>query len=163
MEISGPRRCIIGTVGLPGDRTFYWQIADDSTTYSIRIEKQQASVIAEQIDSLLDDLSDDFDIPPRKMSPTLDKDPLELPIESQFELVSLGVYLVDRQVQLDLRLVNSDNDTLDLRVFLTPVEAREFCARSNVVVAAGRSICPFCQLPIEPDGHICVRANGYRR
>lgn len=163
MEISGPRRCIIGTVGLPGDRTFYWQIANGSTTFSIKIEKQQAAVIAEQIDSLLDDLSDDFEIPPRKISPTLDKDPLELPIESQFELISLGVYLVNRQVQLDLKLVDPDNDTLDLRVLLIPAEAREFCARAKVVVAAGRSTCPFCQLPIEPDGHICVRANGYRR
>lgn len=163
MEISEPRRCIIGTVGLPGDRTFYWQIAKGQDIYSIKIEKQQAAVIAEQIASLLDDLSDDFEIPNRKSIPTMDNDSLELPIESQFDLVSLGVYLVNLLVQLDLKLLDSEGDSLDLRIFLTPAVAREFCARAKVVVAAGRSTCPFCQLPIEPDGHICVRANGYRR
>ena len=31
------------------------------------------------------------------------------------------------------------------------------------VVAAGRPACPFCTLPLDPDGHICPRQNGFRR
>jgi hypothetical protein len=30
-------------------------------------------------------------------------------------------------------------------------------------VAAGRPPCPFCLQPLDPGGHICPRANGYRR
>jgi hypothetical protein len=32
-----------------------------------------------------------------------------------------------------------------------------------LVIAAGRQPCPFCGLPINPEGHLCARANGYRR
>ena len=30
-------------------------------------------------------------------------------------------------------------------------------------VAAGRPPCPFCGDPLDPSGHVCPRANGYRR
>ena len=41
--------------------------------------------------------------------------------------------------------------------------ARSFAARAESVVAAGRAPCPFCGGPIDADGHLCPRANGYRR
>ncbi|HVQ48818.1 MAG TPA: DUF3090 family protein, partial [Mycobacterium sp.] len=28
---------------------------------------------------------------------------------------------------------------------------------------AGRPPCPLCDEPLDPEGHICVRTNGYRR
>lgn len=48
-------------------------------------------------------------------------------------------------------------------VRITPTYARDFVARANALVAAGRPACPFCLQPIDADGHICPRANGYRR
>ena len=50
-----------------------------------------------------------------------------------------------------------------LVVRIAPTVARDFVARSMALVAAGRPACPFCQQPIDPEGHICPRANGYRR
>ena len=50
-----------------------------------------------------------------------------------------------------------------LRVRLTGAMARAFAKRALLVVAAGRPPCPFCGLPMDADGHICPRANGYRR
>ena len=38
-----------------------------------------------------------------------------------------------------------------------------FAQRSKAVVNAGRLPCPFCAIPIDPKGHLCPRANGYRR
>jgi uncharacterized repeat protein (TIGR03847 family) len=48
-------------------------------------------------------------------------------------------------------------------VKLTPSYARDFVARAQALVAAGRPSCPFCLQPMDPHGHICPRANGYRR
>ena len=31
------------------------------------------------------------------------------------------------------------------------------------VLEAGRPSCPFCGNPVDPEGHLCVRANGFRR
>ena len=50
-----------------------------------------------------------------------------------------------------------------LRVRLTGAAARAFAKRALAVVAAGRPPCPFCGNPLDPEGHVCPRANGYRR
>ena len=44
-----------------------------------------------------------------------------------------------------------------------PALARAFVKRAQAVVAAGRPPCPFCGSPLDPDGHLCPRANGFRR
>jgi uncharacterized repeat protein (TIGR03847 family) len=48
-------------------------------------------------------------------------------------------------------------------VKITAMGAREFVARAQALISAGRPACPFCLQPIDPSGHICPRANGYRR
>jgi uncharacterized repeat protein (TIGR03847 family) len=50
-----------------------------------------------------------------------------------------------------------------LRVRLTGTQARAFAKRALAVVSAGRPPCPFCAGPLDPEGHICPRANGHRR
>ncbi|MEP7333209.1 MAG: DUF3090 family protein, partial [Terracoccus sp.] len=50
-----------------------------------------------------------------------------------------------------------------LRVSLTPAAARAFARRTNALVSAGRPPCPFCGGPLDQTGHICPRANGYKR
>ena len=41
--------------------------------------------------------------------------------------------------------------------------ARAFSKRAQAVVSAGREPCPFCGGPLDPSGHLCPRANGFRR
>jgi len=48
-------------------------------------------------------------------------------------------------------------------VRLLPAAAREFAGRAASVVSAGRPPCPFCGQPLDPDGHLCPRANGHKR
>jgi len=50
-----------------------------------------------------------------------------------------------------------------LLVRLAAAAARGFAARAEAVVSAGRPPCPFCGGPLDPDGHVCPRANGYKR
>ena len=50
-----------------------------------------------------------------------------------------------------------------LRVSVSGAAARAFAKRALAVVKAGRPPCPFCANPLDPEGHICPRANGYRR
>jgi uncharacterized repeat protein (TIGR03847 family) len=57
-------------------------------------------------------------------------------------------------------------DVEPAEVFLVRLEAgpaRAFVKRASLVIDAGRPDCPFCGTPIDPDGHLCVRANGFRR
>jgi uncharacterized repeat protein (TIGR03847 family) len=48
-------------------------------------------------------------------------------------------------------------------VRLQPAYARAFVRRAQSVVSAGRPACQFCGGPIDPEGHLCPRANGFRR
>jgi uncharacterized repeat protein (TIGR03847 family) len=48
-------------------------------------------------------------------------------------------------------------------VRISAAMARAFVQRTAQVLEAGRPSCPFCGNPIDPDGHLCVRANGFRR
>jgi len=48
-----------------------------------------------------------------------------------------------------------------LRVRLSPAMALGFAQRATRVLAGGRPACPFCGQPLNPEGHICPRKNGY--
>jgi len=50
-----------------------------------------------------------------------------------------------------------------LLVRLTPAYARAFVKRAELVIEAGRPSCLFCGNPVDPEGHLCVRANGFKR
>ena len=62
------------------------------------------------------------------------------------------------------RVGEDDEEGVDtLRVRLTAEQVRAFMQRARTMVASGRPACPFCSQPLDPTGHICPRANGYRR
>ena len=64
--------------------------------------------------------------------------------------------------QLDEDLEEPEPEEIFL-VRLAAGMARAFVQRSARVIEAGRPPCPFCGNPLDPDGHLCVRANGFRR
>jgi uncharacterized repeat protein (TIGR03847 family) len=107
----------------------------------------------------------------------VDVEPLALPLEEEFRVgtMGLGWDAESKSVVVELLAVTEDevdesvvlDDTEEgpdaVRVFLTPRQARAFATRAELVVTAGRKPCPLCAEPLDPDGHICPRQNGYRR
>jgi uncharacterized repeat protein (TIGR03847 family) len=174
-----PDRFIAGTVGQPGDRTFYLQAVEQAKTISVALEKQQVAVLAERIGSLLEEVHRRFgaDLPADPPEDQVDIDPLEIPLEEEFRVgtMGLGWDSESRAVVIELLAVTEGevdesvvlDDTEEgpdaVRVFLTPSEARAFAERADRVVNAGRKPCPLCAEPLDPDGHVCPRQNGYRR
>lgn len=166
-------RFTVGTVGLPGDRTFYIQIKSGTTTLSLSLEKSQVAALSERLQYMLKEIRLVHPLAPR---PQLSRDslPLETPVIDEFRIGSIAIfYNEDSQlIQIDLRELNlgDEEDELPIvdgvevvRVFITAAQAKTFCDRAELVIAAGRQPCPFCGFPIDPQGHLCARANGYRR
>jgi len=58
-----PDRFVAGTVGQPGNRTFYLQAVHDARVVSVVLEKQQVAVLAERIDALLVEVNRRFGTP----------------------------------------------------------------------------------------------------
>jgi len=174
-----PDRFVAGTVGQPGDRTFYLQASEQSRLISVALEKQQVQVLAERIGSLLEEVHRRFgtDVPDDAPPDDLDTEPLDVPVEEEFRVgtMGLGWDAESKAVVIELLAISEEevdeavvlDDTEEgpdaVRVFLSPSAARAFAERADRVVNAGRKPCPFCSGPLDPDGHICPRQNGYRR
>ena len=182
-----PERFVAGTVGPPGQRTFFLQARAGSRLVSVALEKQQVAALAERVDELLDEVmasqtSEDV-IPAVAPLALQDNGPLEQPIEEEFragtmtlswdptdERVVIEVFpfsdvnvVGPEQLGQDLEELEEPEPDEVLLVRLTAGAARAFVARSESVLGAGRPSCPFCGNPIDPEGHLCVRANGFRR
>ena len=51
-----PARFVAGTVGVPGQRTFFLQAQDERRLISVVLDKEQLRLLADRCDDLLDDL-----------------------------------------------------------------------------------------------------------
>lgn len=180
LRYDNPDRFVSGTVGEPGDRTFYLQVRQANRLTSLVCEKQQVEVLANQVAHLLDEVSarslSSVAIPP-PVEEAMDRRPLDAPITDDFRIGPMSLAWDGKQDKVVLELFSDDVeeaitgiseiDTSALQegtvcvVALSPSSARQFVARALSVVAAGRPVCPFCRQPMDPEGHVCPRANGY--
>jgi len=172
-----PDRFVAGTVGEPGSRTFYLQAVHDARVVSVLLEKQQVEVLAERISALLIEVNRRFGTPLPAAQDVADLSPLVSPVDPEFRVGTMGLGWDSeaQNVVVELLAVSEDEDdvavVLDdsedgpdtVRVYLTPELAQQFADRSHLVISAGRPPCPLCDEPLDPEGHICVRTNGYRR
>lgn len=165
-------------MGVPGERTFFIQAEDGPRLISVSLEKSQVQALADRLVFMLREIKQ---VIPNFSIKDLPKDEksLSTPIEEEFrvgligiafdqstELIQIDLQAVSEEDQGDAQFVDVDDLSSDrdiLRISITPSEASRFSKRANVVVSAGRLPCPFCGGPIDSRGHLCPRANGYRR
>ena len=180
-----PDRFVAGTVGEPGDRTFFLQARDGGRVVSVALEKVQVAVLAERLGALLDEL-ELRGIAPAEDDPigiaaveteSVDDEPLDEPVNEAFRAgsLTLGWDGGAERVLVEARAQDADGEAIDpddddeededgpdlLRVRMTASAARSFVNRAAQVVAAGRPPCPLCGAPLDPRGHICPRRNGH--
>lgn len=159
-------RFIIGTVGLPGEREFYLQVSSHETTASFALEKGQAIALVERLQELLRELRRRDSSRYQAIFEAISSDDgaLSTPVESEFSLGEMSLTWLDEseRVLFEADGVQKQEDE-SLRVLISLGQAAEFIRRSERVISAGRAPCPFCGLPLNLDGHLCPRANGYRR
>ncbi len=171
-EFDWPDRVVVGTVGMPGSRTFYLQARSGTRTTSVALEKEQSAVLAETIQRLLDELMEDpdnrYSVPVDVPDELIDDDPLDLPVEAEFRTGSMRLAWDPRTAQVVVEAFPLvDDDELDpdaeepepaesLLVRMPVGTARAFAQRTRAVVRSGRPLCPLCGGPVDPDGHECV-------
>src|SRR5437764_7193347 len=93
-EFDPPDRFVAGTVGQPGERTFYLQASGAGRLISVALEKIQVQALAEKIDELLDEVrrrhGDDTTVPATSPRELEDVAPLDSPIEEEFRVGTLA-------------------------------------------------------------------------
>ncbi len=172
-----PERFVAGTVGQPGDRTFYLQASGGGRTVSVALEKGQVQLLAEKLTELLEEVRRrGIDVPAGPPREIEDVAPLDQPVEEEFRVAALalgfevdaGLVVVEAQAPAEGEEASEIGDDDEagpdtLRVRMPPRAALSFVTRAERVVAAGRPPCPLCGLPLDPAGHVCPRMNGFRR
>ena len=139
-----PDRFVAGTVGQPGNRTFYLQAVHDKRVISVILEKQQVAVLAERIAALLLEINRRFGTPiPPETGEVEDLSPLITPVDAEFRVGTMGLgwdseaqtvvveLLAVSETEFDASVVLDDAEEGPdaVRVFLTPESARQFATR----------------------------------
>jgi uncharacterized repeat protein (TIGR03847 family) len=163
-----PDRFTAGTVGEPGDRSFYLQARKGGALVSVALEKIQVAALAQRLDDLLDAVDAPADAPPAE-----DVD-LEEPVVELFRVGAMALawdpasqaIVIEAQTPTEdgeyAELPDEAEDGPDLlRVRIDASQARSFVRRAEALVASGRPACPFCGQPLDPQGHFCPRGNGH--
>lgn len=164
-----PERFIVGTIGAPGEREFYFQIRQKHILVSLATEKSQAMALAERITTIIREIKKSAPLSAVNPAP-IDDQPLELPLDSEFIVGAIGIAFDPSLLEIEISFRGENEDESDedesgpaVEVHLDLSMALAFAQRTMALVAAGRPLCPFCTSPIDPKGHLCPRANGYRR
>ena len=173
-----PDRFVAGTVGQPGQRTFYLQASSAGRVTSVVIEKLQVSLLAERIDELLDEVlrrtGGRGSVPAAAPAGLADDDPLDLPLTEDFRVGAIALAWDGEDERVVIEAQEETEEPIEplaeevpetgpgvLRVRISPAAARAFSKRALQIVSQGRPPCPLCGLPLD-EGHICPRQNGHR-
>jgi uncharacterized repeat protein (TIGR03847 family) len=184
-DFDPPERFVVGTVGPPGQRTFFLQALSGRRLVSMSCEKEQVQILADRVDDVLDQFAAEAAVPGPE-----DNGPLATPIEDEFRVATLSLAWDPNRAVIVIEAFDADipeatEDELgetgeeptdvpaeflesmasrqSVRVVLSPPQARSFVRRARALVSAGRPPCPFCGGPLDPTGHVCPRSNGYKR
>lgn len=160
---------IVGTIGQPGEREFFLQAKFHGGIHSFAIDKLQVSALADRMAMLIGELKAANYRFENVIATTL-----EVPLIPEFQVGVIGIVWLNEteQVLIDLQeITEGDNELVPdeedgpalFKIYLNPDIANNFIQLARRVVSAGRAPCPFCGLPINKEGHLCPRANGYRR
>ena len=169
-----PDRFIPGTVGQPGSRAFFLQVRKSPAIVSVALEKVQVAALADRLTVLLAELArrgvevpdDAVDTKAAELDEPLQElfhvGTMSLSWDGERERIVIETREATGEDDEPLEVSDEDADGPDLvRVSLTLAETQAFIERASRLVSAGRLPCPLCGQPLNPEGHMCPRRNGY--
>ncbi|MPZ50717.1 MAG: DUF3090 family protein [Dehalococcoidia bacterium] len=148
-------------IGRPGQRRFRLLVRGDGRSACLWMEKQQLGAIGEWMTEVLERLDKDRPTPEPPEPPG---DILE-PFELDFRASQIGLGYAEDANLFAIQAFDSDlaieRESPSFRCFLNRGQCRFLSRKIAEVVAGGRPICPLCELPMEPEGHVCPKSNGH--
>lgn len=166
IELNPVSHLTVGTVGPPGQRTFYLQGSRGAETISLIIEKEQAAMLANSLESFLEELNEKHPPETRSSEDAIWADMrLRQPVEGLYRVGNMGLgynETADQVVVVAYELVDEDEEPNVVSFWANRLQARALIKHAREVVAAGRPICGNCGRPMDPEGHFCPNRNGHR-
>jgi uncharacterized repeat protein (TIGR03847 family) len=149
-------------IGALGRRRFRLTVRSaGNTAASLWLEKEQLRALGEALVEMGGRLE--------KERPTSEKDVRALPAPLSFEVemrvgrLALAYLEEDDAFRLQAFAIDQGEEETRpaFQCSLSRGQSRVLARTIRRVVEAGRPLCPLCQAPIDPEGHVCPRANGH--
>ena len=177
---------VVCVIGEPGSREFFIRIISTFEETIISLEKEQVIALVERLEEMLRELRRRkiFPSTPSLMlseKPRSEIEGLSFPVEENFRAGLMGISWLseEERISIEIQEYSSDPDYSELipigeevadeyapeiaGATLTLEQVKRFNFEAMEIVNSGRQPCPFCGLPIDPNGHLCPRSNGYKR
>lgn len=163
IEDLGPaERFAAGAIGEPGQRRFYLVVTAAGVDHALLAEKEQIATLASRGLEILDehDISSDQEAVERLIDEGL---PIEDPGAEgeRFRVGDISISLSSSEL-LTVTIESSEADD-GVSFVIAPEQFRAMAVVALQVVASGRPTCPWCRLPMDPQGHECPARNGHHR
>jgi uncharacterized repeat protein (TIGR03847 family) len=163
-EIDSPDHFTAGAIGPPGQRVFYLQSRESGRVITLKVEKEHVRALAEYLGGLL------ARVKGAAAPAGGDADRLE-PVEASWDVGSLAVGYDEGQDRVVVEASELQEEAEEenapvpepamARFRITRAQAAAFVERANDLMKGGRPTCPVCSRPMDPEGHVCPRANGH--
>ncbi len=165
IELNPTNHLTIGTIGSPGQRTFYLQGSLGAETISLIVEKEQAAILSDSLDTFLEELEEKHPTETRDAEETILQDMrLREPVEGLFRVGNMGLGYNEASDQIVLvayELVDEEEEPNVVSFWATRTQMHSLALHAREMVSAGRPICGNCGRPMDPDGHFCPNRNGH--
>lgn len=156
-------------IGQPGKRVFYLQGWHDERTITLIVEKIQIQSLAVGYEQFLAEIYDRYpDLAQASADYDEEKMHIHPPVDPLFRTGELGLgYDADNDlvVLIAREMVAEDADPKEanaVRFWCTRSQLRALCHWGMELASRGRSICPQCGQPMDPEGHFCPKKNGHQ-
>lgn len=162
IELNPVTHMTIGAVGEPGRRVFYLQGGKGRDLVSLVIEKHQAVMLVDGLESLLEELGQGGDDVGESL--WVGDAGLREPLEVLFRVGQMRLGFSEetgRVVLVAYELVEEGEVANVVSFWASQRRMRGLIPHITAVVKAGRPICGNCGQAIDREGHFCPRRNGH--
>ena len=167
-----------GTVGQPGERTFYLQASSGRPGDQRRRWRSSRSACWPSASTSCSTRCCGAPAAPasrRRPGRAADDGPLDLPLTEDFRVGAIALAWDGEEERVVIEAQEETEDPVEplaedvpgdgpgvLRVRITPAAARAFAQRAMQIVGAGPAAVPAVRAAAGRDGHVCPRQNGHR-
>jgi uncharacterized repeat protein (TIGR03847 family) len=161
-SLGAVSRIVPNTFGEPGQRTFNLVLESGEARCTVWLEKEQLFQLALKLQEVMERLSDED-----KARQSQDKESAwsgegisldfkvgQMALEYDQDSNSFRMMAYEREEE-------ATEEGSSVSFWISLQQAGSVSEEALQICAAGRPRCFLCGLPINPDGHVCPRANGH--
>jgi uncharacterized repeat protein (TIGR03847 family) len=177
LDLNPCKRLTIDAIGKPGQRTFFIQGETEDEKVTLIFEKiqLQSLIVAiirffEELHQKYPDLNHekgDFLEPSMRISPPVDPlyriGEVNLIYQSENDQVCMATKEIVFEQNEPPTLLSEQIDARIVNFWCSRDQLSQLANWGVDLIQRGRPICPLCNEPIEPEGHLCPKKNGHKK